>query len=536
MALLSVDKLSLAIGGRPILSEVSLGVERGEVLGLIGESGSGKSLTALAIMQLLPPRSVAAGSVNFDGMELLGQPDRALRPLRGARIGMVFQEPMTALNPVRSIGEQVAEAIRIHRGGTREAAMAEAARVLGRVELAVPLDRYPHELSGGQRQRVVIAMAIANAPDLVIADEPTTALDVTTQAQILKLLERLVDEDGMALMLISHDLGVVAERADRVAIMQRGRIVEQGPTLPLFAGLSHPYSRALFAAARHEPVRQAPATSGARPVLDVRDAVCAYPLKRRGLFAAPRLFRAVDGVSLTVAEGESVGLVGESGCGKSTLARAILGLEPLKGGSITLGGEAIAADGHGPTPAQRREVQIVFQDPYGSFDPRQKVVDLVAEPFHLLGREAPRGSARRDQVAAAFREVGLPADAAERHIHEFSGGQRQRIAIARALLIRPRLIVLDEPVSALDVTVRAQILDLLAELSSRLGLSYLFISHDLGVVRAITDRVIVMRKGRVVEEGTTETVLTAPREDYTRELVAASPVLDTVLARRTAGA
>jgi peptide/nickel transport system ATP-binding protein len=538
VATLDIRNLQLSIGTTPILKGIDLSVDKGEVVGLIGESGSGKSLTALSIMQLLPARARLAGSISLDGQELIGQPEAALNRLRGARIGMVFQEPMTALNPVRSIGAQIAEALRIHQGVDQRRADAMALELLDRVELTaakVTPDRFPHELSGGQRQRVVIAMAIANGPDLLIADEPTTALDVTTQAQILALLDRLVDEDGMALLLISHDLGVVAERADRVAIMRAGEIVEQGPTLPLFRSLKHPYSQALLAAARHEPARQTAVAEDAPPALEISELVCTYRRRGQGWFAASSEFRAVDGVSLSVREGESVGLVGESGCGKSTLARAVLGLEPVRGGAIRLGGHAVTA-GTGPSAEQRRQVQIVFQDPFGSFDPRQRVAQLVAEPLHLLGATAPRGEERRQLIDAALTDVGLDSDAADRYIHEFSGGQRQRIAIARALLIRPRLIVLDEPVSALDVSVRAQILDLLADLQRRLGLSYLFISHDLGVVRAITDRVLVMRQGRIVEEGETRHLFAAPQAAYTRQLLAAAPALDDIINRRQVSA
>lgn len=538
MATLEISGLRLSVGETSILRGIDLSVDKGEVVGLIGESGSGKSLTALSIMQLLPPRAQLSGSVRLDGLELLGQAEPVLNRLRGARIGMVFQEPMTALNPVLSIGAQIAEAVRIHQGMDKVAAEAAALELLDRVELTdsgVTPDRFPHELSGGQRQRVVIAMAIANRPDLLIADEPTTALDVTTQAQILTLLDRLVDQDGMALLLISHDLGVVAQRADRMAIMRNGEIVEQGPTLPLFGNLKHPYSQALLAAARHDPQRVRFESVAAPMAVEVSDLVCTYHRRPVGLFRRPSDFRAVDGVTFAIAQGESVGLVGESGCGKSTLARAVLGLEPIHGGAIRLGGSTVAA-GKGPTLEQRRQVQMVFQDPFGSFDPRQRVSALVAEPLHLLGKAAPAGNERRDLVERALADVGLDGEAAERYIHEFSGGQRQRIAIARALLIRPKLIVLDEPVSALDVSVRAQILDLLADLQQRLRLSYLFISHDLGVVRSITDRVFVMRTGKVVESGSTDDVFASPEADYTRSLLAASPVLDEILARRAGDA
>ena len=534
MALLEVKDLSLSIGGFPILRDVDLSVDAGEVLGVIGESGSGKSMTALSIMQLLPTGSVTGGSVKLEGREVLGLPDREMRAIRGQAAGMVFQEPMTALNPVKTIGDQVAETAMIHGGMGRAAAMKVARETLDRVELPAdrfPLDRYPHELSGGQRQRVVIAMAIAMRPKLLIADEPTTALDVTTQAQILKLLQRLVDEDGMGLVFITHDLGVVAGMADKVAIMRRGEVVEAGPTVSLFRNLTHPYSKALFEASSHVPPRIPPTETGGTPVLSVDAVVREYPLPRKGLFGPRPVLRAVDGVTLRIERGENVGLVGESGCGKSTLARAIMSLEPIQGGRIAIAGEGLDPK-HGASFGTRRKMQVVFQDPYGSFNPRHRVDRLVSEPFHLLGAGAPQGADREKRVAKALEEVGLSAADAHKYVHEFSGGQRQRIAIARALIIEPDLIILDEAVSALDVSVRAQVLDLLVDLSDRLQISYLFISHDLAVVRSITDRVLVMKAGQIVEEGPTEDVFQSPKHPYTRELLAATPNLELALAER----
>ena len=534
MALLEIKDLSLAIAGFPILRDVSMSVDAGEVLGVIGESGSGKAMTALSILQLLPIGSQVVGSVKLDGREVQGLPDRQMRAIRGHTVGMVFQEPMTALNPVKTIGDQVAETAMVHGGMGREAALKVARETLDRVELPAdrfPLDRYPHELSGGQRQRVVIAMAIAMRPKLLIADEPTTALDVTTQAQILKLLKRLVDEDGMGLIFITHDLGVVAGLADKVAIMRRGEVVEAGPTVSLFRNLTHPYSRALFEASSHVPPRIPPRETGGTPVLSVDEVVREYPLPRRGLFGRRRVLRAVDGVSLRIERGENVGLVGESGCGKSTLARAIMSLEPIQGGRIAIAGEALDPR-HGASFGTRRRMQVVFQDPYGSFNPRHRVDRLVSEPFHLLGAAAPQGVEREKRVSRALEEVGLSASDAQKYVHEFSGGQRQRIAIARALIIEPELIILDEAVSALDVSVRAQVLDLLADLSDRLQISYLFISHDLAVVRSITDRVLVMKAGKIVEEGATEAVFQSPQHPYTRELLAATPNLELALAER----
>jgi len=518
--MIRVAKLSVEAGRHDILHGIDLALPPGRIAGLVGESGSGKSMAALAIMGLLPPGMRAEGRVELDGRNLLDLPERELCRIRGRRIGMIFQEPMTALNPLMTIGDQVAEVLRIHQGLDRKAALERARDRLDRVGLAAPrfpLTLYPHELSGGQRQRVAIALAIALRPDLLIADEPTTALDMTTQAMILDLLRGLVRDEGMALLLITHDLAVVAGMADRLAVMQDGSIVEEGPTGQVFRQRRHPYTRALFAASTHQPRLVLPRAEP-RPLLQVEQAVREYPLPRRGLAGRRESLRAVDGVGFRIDAGESVGLVGESGCGKSTLTRAILGLDPLQGGRILLEGQEIRA-GRAMPRALRARMQAVFQDPFGSFDPRWPVERLVAEPFHLTGR--PRDW--REQVAEALYEVGITGDAMRRHIHEFSGGQRQRIAIARALIIKPRLIVLDEAVSALDVRVRAQVLDLLARLRVSHGLAYLFISHDLSVVRQITDRVMIMERGRIVESGPTQQVMDAPQHPHTQTLLAALP-------------
>lgn len=532
MSLLRVKDLSLSIGATPILDGVSVEVGPGEILGIVGESGSGKSLTALSILNLLPRRSRLSGSVLFDGLELTGLSDRQLDDVRGDDIGMIFQEPMTALNPVKSIGAQVAETVLVHGKAGRREAMEIARRTLDRVGLDAeefPLSRYPHELSGGQRQRVGIAMAIALRPRLLIADEPTTALDVTNQAQVLDLLKDLVREDGMGLILITHDLAVVAEMADTVAVLKAGRVVESGPVRDVFRQMRDPYTRKLFSASAHVPARKAP--QSARPLLKVEGLVRTYPKPKPAPWAPGAFKIALDGVSLSVAQGESVGLVGESGSGKSTLARAVLGLETAQAGEIVINGAPV----HGPSETAfetRRAMQMVFQDPYGSFNPRHTVERLVAEPLHLLGAEAPSGAERRRRIDTVLTQVGLlPADA-NKFIHEFSGGQRQRIAIARALIVEPALIVLDEAVSALDVSIRAQILDLLAAISERMGVAYLFISHDLHVVRAVTDRVYVLKDGKVVESGATGEVFERPRHDYTRALIAATPRLDAALKTR----
>jgi ATPase components of various ABC-type transport systems, contain duplicated ATPase len=532
VTVLSVRDLKLSIGSVEILKNIDLTVRAGEILGVVGESGSGKSMAALSVMQLLPTAAVWDGEIAVAGKSLAGLDEAALCEMRGRDVAMIFQEPMTALNPVHTIGDQVAETILIHTDIGRRAAREAAERALARVGLPpqrVSPDRYPHELSGGQRQRVAIAMAVALKPRLLIADEPTTALDVTTQAQILDLLKGLVREEGMGLVFITHDLAVIAGLADRIAVMKDGEVVEEGPTREVFRERRHPYTRALFAASAHVPVRSPEIDAADTPVLLVRDVVREYPRPRLSLFRPAPPFRAVDRVTLSIARGENVGLVGESGCGKSTLARAILALDALQGGEILLNGQAFSTAGDGPHVKQRAAAQVVFQDPYGSFNPRHRVRRLITEPFHLLDAP-PRGGELERRIARALEEVGLAAADADKYIHEFSGGQRQRIAIARALIIEPSLIVLDEAVSALDVSIRAQILDLLADLSDRLDLSYLFISHDLSVVRAITDRVLVMKEGRIVEEGPTEEVFANPRHPYTESLVAATPSLAAALA------
>jgi peptide/nickel transport system ATP-binding protein len=573
MSLLEIEKLSLDIGGIPILRGVDLSIGEGEIMGLVGESGSGKSMTALTVMQLLPVGAHASGRVTFDGIDILSAPEEAMCRLRGDDIGMVFQEPMTALNPVKTIGEQVAEGIRWHTGANRTDAEARARAMLDRVglpEAKFPLSRYPHELSGGQRQRVVIAIACALKPKLLVADEPTTALDVVLQKQILELLRGLVDEDRMGLLLISHDLAVVADMTDRLTVMRHGAVMEEGETARTLSQQVHPYTRQLAQASMHVPERHAPALTlvgkvaspqamrggGASPLsstptpalradpphegeggasgvplLEVSSVVKDYPGRRASLFRRPQPFRAVDDVSFSLQPGQSVALVGRSGCGKSTLARMILALDRPTGGDIRLLGQPLGGKNQAELRPLRRDMQVVFQDPYGSFDPRHKVERLVGEPLHLLEKQ-PAGKERREMIATALHEVGLSSSDMDKYPHEFSGGQRQRVSIARAIITRPKLVVADEPVSALDVSIRAQILDLFADLNQKLGVAYIFITHDLTVARAITDDVMVMHEGRIVERGPTSDILDRPRSEAAQALVAAAPDLHRAIARR----
>ena len=539
-ALLSVESLNVSIGEVAVIRNLSLRVAAGEVLGLVGASGSGKSMTALAVMRLLPARARLSGSMRLRGADIGTMADSDLRAMRGRDVGMVFQEPMTALNPLMRVGDQVAETVRLHGAASRAGAQVLAREALASVGLQDDPtlgDRYPHELSGGQRQRVAIAIAVVLRPALLIADEPTTALDVSTQAQVLVLLRDLVRERRMGLIWVSHDLAVISQVSDRVAVMQDGTLVETAATADL-RKLQHPYARALLAAAELAPKKSPlaiasaiPAAAAVNPIVEVRGLVREYPRRRRSLGSTPSPLRAVDHVSLTLYPGEHVGLVGESGSGKSSLLRAILALDRPQAGEVRLLGQAFSSARGAELRRLRRSIQAVFQDPYGSFDPQWTVERLIAEPYYLV--EAPPSAAeRRRRVGMVLEQVGMAASDARRFPHEFSGGQRQRIAIARALITEPAVVVFDEAVSALDVLVRAQILGLLDELSTRLNLAYLFVSHDLNVVRSIADRVYVMQRGRIVEQGVTAQVFEFPQHDYTRALIAATPRVGSPLGAR----
>ena len=506
--------------------EVSFRLHAGETVGIVGESGSGKSVSALSILRLLPYPTAyhPSGEIRFGGCNLLRVSERRLREIRGGRIGMIFQEPMSSLNPLHTIEKQIAESLIVHTGATRRQARARVLELLDLVGIDNPasrLDSYPHQLSGGQRQRVMIAMALVNEPELLIADEPTTALDVTVQAQILRLLERLKREMNMSMLLISHDLGIIRALSERVYVMTEGRVVEEGECRKLFAAPRHPYTRHLL---RSEPSgAPPPPRPHAAPLLEAADIRVWFPVRRGILRRVKGHIKAVDGVTFALRRGETLGLVGESGSGKSSLGLALLRLAESRG-RITFDGKDIAALPKEPLRALRARMQIVFQDPYGSLNPRLSVSEIVGEGLRIhkhAGNAAPAADAP-DRIAAALEEVGLEPAMASRYPHEFSGGQRQRIAIARAIVLKPDFLILDEPTSALDMSVQAQIIDLLRQLQERHALAYLFISHDLKVVRALASELMVMRDGKVVEQGAAAEIFANPRADYTRALLQAA--------------
>lgn len=566
--LLTVTGLQVTAGNRVLVQDFALSVARGERVGLIGESGSGKSVTAAALTGLLPEGLHVTGSVRLDGVphDLVGATDRQMSRIRGKRTGMVFQEPLSALNPLMRVGRQVAEALTRHGAARGRAAEVRSVELLASVQLPDPAEAaraYPHQLSGGQRQRVMLAMALANDPDLLICDEPTTALDVSVQRQMLELISDGVARRGSGLLFITHDLAVAASICDRILVMRKGVLVEQGPTADVFSRPRHEYTRGLLAASDLEatdaagrlftvssaagyvpggarasgavtpavvvPEPQpaaalsvpAPAQSLPEPLIQVRGLHRTYRRGRSSLFRAPAEVAALQDVSFDVAAGQRFGIVGESGSGKSTLLRILAGLDLPTSGSVKVAGNEVAGSREGQLLELRRQLQIVFQDPMGSLDPRMRVRDLVAEPLLLPGE--PVGARHHAaRVAEMLHAVGLPEDAADRFPHQFSGGQRQRIAIARALICEPRILVADEPVSALDVSVRAQVLNLLSDLVDKYQLTLVFVSHDLGVVKHLCDTVAVMHRGRIVESGATEQVYAAPQHDYTKQLVASS--------------
>ncbi|RAZ75984.1 ABC transporter ATP-binding protein [Mesorhizobium atlanticum] len=531
-ALLSVQDLSVAFaqGGKQSIAvdHISFDIDKGETVALVGESGSGKSVSALSVLKLLPypAASHPSGKILFSGADLLAMNEKALRGVRGNKITMIFQEPMTSLNPLHTIEQQIVEVLQLHQGMRDAPARARTLELLNEVGIREPekrLDAYPHQLSGGQRQRVMIAMALANEPELLIADEPTTALDVTVQAQILQLLAELKSRKGMSMLFITHDLGIVRKIADRVCVMTKGKIVETGPTKDIFANPQHPYTKHLLAA---EPKGKPPAADpGAKAVMRGKDIKVWFPIKKGFFRKTVDHVKAVDGIDVTVRAGQTLGVVGESGSGKTTLGLALARMISSTG-TINFNGRDINQLSFSAMRPLRRELQIVFQDPFGSLSPRLSVSEIIEEGLKI---HEPKLSPdqRDDKVVAVLKEVGLDPETRHRYPHEFSGGQRQRVAIARAMVLNPRFVMLDEPTSALDMSVQAQVVDLLRNLQAKHNLAYLFISHDLKVVRALANDVIVMRNGQIMEAGPSEQIFSSPQTDYTRALMAAAFKIET---------
>ncbi|TIT66971.1 MAG: ABC transporter ATP-binding protein [Mesorhizobium sp.] len=530
--LLSVQDLSVAFsqgGGQSVaVDHISFDIARGETVALVGESGSGKSVSALSVLKLLPYPSAShpSGKILFQGADLLAMSEKQLRQVRGNKITMIFQEPMTSLNPLHTIEHQIVEILKLHQGMGDRPAKARTLALLNEVGIRDPqkrLDAYPHQLSGGQRQRVMIAMALANEPELLIADEPTTALDVTVQAQILELLAGLKSRKGMSMLFITHDLGIVRKIADRVCVMTKGKIVETGPTKDIFANPQHPYTRHLLAA---EPKGKPPAVNAdAKPVMTGKDIKVWFPIKQGFFRRTVDHVKAVDGIDVTVRAGQTLGVVGESGSGKTTLGLALARMISSTG-TIQFNGRDINQLTFNAMRPLRRELQIVFQDPFGSLSPRMSIAEIIEEGLKI---HEPKLSPdeRDDKVAAVLNEVGLDPATRNRYPHEFSGGQRQRVAIARAMVLNPRFVMLDEPTSALDMSVQAQVVDLLRNLQAKHDLAYLFISHDLKVIRALANDVIVMRNGQIVEAGRSEQIFGNPQTDYTRALISAAFKIET---------
>ncbi|RWC48439.1 MAG: ABC transporter ATP-binding protein [Mesorhizobium sp.] len=530
--LLSVQDLSVAFsqggGQSTAVDHISFDIAKGETVALVGESGSGKSVSALSVLKLLPYPSAShpSGKILFQGADLLAMSEKQLRQVRGNKITMIFQEPMTSLNPLHTIEQQIVEILKLHQGMADRPAKERTLALLNEVGIRDPqkrLDAYPHQLSGGQRQRVMIAMALANEPKLLIADEPTTALDVTVQAQILELLAGLKSRKGMSMLFITHDLGIVRKIADRVCVMTKGKIVETGPTQEIFANPQHAYTRHLLAA---EPKGKPPAANAAaKPVMTGKDIKVWFPIKQGFFRRTVDNVKAVDGIDVTVRAGQTLGVVGESGSGKTTLGLALARMISSTG-AIQFNGRDINQLSFNAMRPLRRELQIVFQDPFGSLSPRMSIAEIIEEGLKI---HEPKLSPdeRDDKVAAVLKEVGLDPATRNRYPHEFSGGQRQRVAIARAIVLNPRFVMLDEPTSALDMSVQAQVVDLLRSLQAKHDLAYLFISHDLKVIRALANDVIVMRNGRIVEAGPSQQIFENPQTDYTRALISAAFRIET---------
>ena len=527
--LLDVQNLSVSFGDVRAVKDVSFHIDEGEVLCVVGESGSGKTVSALAVMDLLPEAAtISSGKALFDGQDVLTMEAEARRKLRGAQMSMIFQEPMTSLNPVFKVGDQVAEVLEVHGVTNAKERYKRVIELFSKVQIPEPERRYhayPNQLSGGQRQRVMIAMALAMNTRLLIADEPTTALDVTVQGEILNLIRSLQKETGMAVLFITHDFGVVRELADRVAVMQNGKLVEEGAVKQVMEKPKHAYTKQLLAAMPKLDTAKKQRKDTA-PILQVKDVVKTFKVKKGGFFSASKAFNALDGVSLTLHKGETLGIVGESGCGKSTLARCLMRIYTPDAGDVILNGQNIAALKGAALKAMRRNIQMVFQDPFSSLNPRMRVGESVGEGIRAYG--LMNAKERRSYVEKLLTDCGLPEGSYDRYPHQFSGGQRQRVCIARALALKPDIIIADEPVSALDVSVQKQILALMAKLKADNGLSYVFISHDLRVVSQICDRIAVMHAGKVVEQGTPAELFTNPQHSYTRTLLEAIPGEDKV--------
>lgn len=528
--LLSVESLSVLFGGVSAVNSMSYKIRHGQTLAVVGESGSGKSVSALAMMGLLPPTAKASGRIMFEGQDMLGLNESEMRKIRGGRISMIFQEPMTSLNPLQRVGDQIAEAVRYHSNLSRAAVMDEVRRLMERVgiqDVASRISAYPHTFSGGMRQRIAIAMALASNPAMLIADEPTTALDVTIQAQILELMQEIQQETGIAILFITHDMGVVAEMADEVLVMKAGDLIERGQVKPIFDGAKKKYTRSLIAAVPQlasgltGSLAQLPQPREGE-LLSVNGLTVRFPIRSGLLGRHTANIHAVENVSLSIKAGETLGLVGESGSGKSTIGRAIMNLDSIHSGTVKFSGKTVDYNSKASCAALRRDVQMIFQDPYGSLDGRQTVGDAIMEPiiFHGIAGKVEA----REKMKLLLDRVGLPTMVSKRYPHEFSGGQRQRICIARALAMEPKLIIADEAVSALDVTVKAQIIELMIGLQEEFGLSYLFISHDIAAVERICHRVAVMHFGEIVELGPREAVIGKPADGYTQRLLSAVPI------------